>query len=437
MDVTIHDGTTMEPNSTTETIASQTRSSDADLSHVPKVFASSQVTSAQSHTNAFDALAPTDIPYMFSTSMAPPKTSHASEGLESFENLSTLGVKFVESVSATTFPYFDISEFGTGMVEEEADIRGDVVRGEPTNAVSTSKGTPMEKPEDSSIIEVDTILPDILFSASPSTKPMFAIGKTEEAVLVGVTTERVLDPVDLSTVDPSVTSFVPDSRLYTVEVSQPRTEQTMGAIGPVSIADIDEFGNKVESTSSTHSFTMATETTSSESAMSTVFPEYEDDIVSENNVMAEPSAHLFTDKATTPESEPTETSRRVTSNTVTDSATVSTVYMCNTQPGETSTEGLSIPTQNEIEPFTSSLQSGDIEWTDRASMPQDISVPVSTKLAGGSAMTTSLPMGGGTSHEDADSGTTESPKKTQIEAKDTITDFESGTTSFSFRFVLC
>lgn len=295
----------------------------------------------------------------------------------------------------------------------------------------------MEKPEDSSIIEVDTILPDILFSASPSTKPMFAIGKTEEAVLVGVTTERVLDPVDLSTVDPSVTSFVPDSRLYTVEVSQPSTEQTMGAIGPVSIADIDEFGNMVESTSSTHSFTMATETTSSESAMSTVFPEYEDDIVSENNVMAEPSAHLFTDKATTPESEPTETSRRVTSNTVTDSATVSTVYMCNTQPGETSTEGLSIPTQNEIEPFTSSLQSGDIEWTDRASMPQDISVPVSTKLAGGSAMTTSLPMGGGTSHEDADSGTTESPKKTQIEAKDTITDFESGTTSFSFRFVLC
>ncbi|XP_057184938.1 versican a [Triplophysa rosa] len=428
VDVIIHDGTTMEPNSTTETIAGQTRSPDADLSHVPEVFASSQVTSddAQSLTNAFDGPAPTDIPYMFSTSMAPPKTSRASDGLESFENPSTLCVKSVESVSATTFPDFDISEFVTEMVDEGADFHGDVVRGEPTSAVPTTKETPIEKPEDSSIIEVDTILPDILLSASPSTKPMFAIGKTEEAVLVGVTTERVLDPVDLSTVEPSVTSIVPDSRLYTVEVSQPSTEQTMGAIGPVTTVNVDEFGNKLESPSSTHSsFTMATETTFPESALSTVFPEYEDDIVSDNHVMAEPSPHLFTDKYTSPESEPTETSRRVTSNTVTDSATVSTVFMCNTQPGETSTEEISIPTQNEIEPFTSFLQSGTIELTDRASMPQDMTVPGSTKLAEGSAMTTSSPMGVGTSHEEADSGTSEAPRETQIEAKDTITDFES------------
>ncbi|KAA0716625.1 Versican core protein [Triplophysa tibetana] len=37
VDVTIHDGTTMQPNSTKESMAAQTRSPDADLSHVPEV----------------------------------------------------------------------------------------------------------------------------------------------------------------------------------------------------------------------------------------------------------------------------------------------------------------------------------------------------------------------------------------------------------------
>lgn len=407
MDVTIHDGTTMEPNSTTGTITGQTRSSDA----------SSQVTSddGQALTNAFDGPAPTDIPYMFSTSMAPPKTNRASDSLESFETPypSTLSVKSEESVSATTLPDFDISEFGTETVDEGADIRGDVVRGELTTAVRTTEETPMEKPEDSSIIEVDTILPDILLSTSLSTKPMFAIGKTEEAVLVEVTTERVSDPVDLSTVEPSVTSIIPDSRLYTEKVLQSNPEQTIGNTGPVTTVNIDELGNKLESSSSTpSSFTMATETTFPESAMSTVFPEYEDDIGSESNVMAEPSPHLFTQKSTSPESKPTETSNGVTSTTV-------------TQPGETSTKGIS----NEFELFTSSLQSGTIELTDHASKP--------TELAEGNATTSSSPMGVETSHEEADSGTSEAPKETPPAAKDTITDFESGTSFFTFRFVLC
>lgn len=419
MDVTIHDGTTMEPNSTTGTITGQTRSSDA----------SSQVTSddGQALTNAFDGLAPTDIPYMFSTSMAPPKTNRASDSLESFETSypSTLSVKSEESVSATTLPDFDISEFGTETVDEGADIRGDVVRGELTTAVRTTEETPMEKPEDSSIIEVDTILPDILLSTSPSTKPMFAIGKTEEAVLVEVTTERVSDPVDLTTVEPLVTSIASDSRLFTEEVSQSSPEQTVGTTGPVTTVNIDELGNKLESSSSTpSSFTMATEITFPESAMSTVFPEYEDDIGSESNVMAEPSPHLFTQKSTSPESEPTETSNGVTSTTA-------------TQPGETSTTGISVHTQNEFELFTSSLQSGTIELTDHASKPQDMTVPGSTELAEGSATTSSSPIGVETSHEEAVSGTSEAPKETPPEAKDTITDFESGTSFFTFRFVLC
>lgn len=399
MDVTIHNGTTMEPNSTIKAITSQTL--DVDFSHASEAFASSQVTSddGQSLTNDFDGPAPTDIPYMFSTSMAPPKTSRASDVLESLETPYPypLSVKLEESVSATTLPDFDISEFGTEMVDERAEIRGDVVRGEPTTAVPTTKETPMENPEDSSIIEVDTILPDILLSASPSTKPMFAIGKTEEAVLVGVKTERVSDPVELSTVDPFVTSVIPDSRLYTVEVSQSSTEQTIGTTGPVP-------------------------TTFPKSA-TTVFPDYEDGLGSEGNVMAEPSPHLFTQKYTSTESEPTETSIGVTST-------------AEIQPGKTPSKGISIPTQNEIEPFTNSLQSGAIELTDHASKSQDFTVPESTQLTEEIVTTTSSPVDVRTSHEEADPHTSEAPKETLTEAKDTITDFKTGTVSITLRLVL-
>ncbi|XP_055056130.2 uncharacterized protein [Misgurnus anguillicaudatus] len=306
VDVMIINATTAEPTLTTETTV-QTRSPDTDLSHVPEMFASSQDASDddQSFTNVSDGQAPTDAPYMFSTSMAPPKTSPLSNNLESFKT-PTVSVKSEESFSSTLSD-FDISDFETPTIDEVVKVRGDVLPEESTTAVTATTEALMDR----NTIEVSTILSDILVSSSPNTKPLFAVGKTEEAIQVGVTADRDSDSDDtaiFSTVEPFVTSITPDSRLHTAKLSQYSTEQTVGTTGPVTVVNTDEYRSKIESPSSTHSSYIMTDKAFFESAKSTVFTEYDDNINIEGNVMAEPSPHLFAQTFTSQETEPTVTS---------------------------------------------------------------------------------------------------------------------------------
>ncbi|XP_065119074.1 uncharacterized protein [Paramisgurnus dabryanus] len=130
VDVTVINATTVEPTLTTETTV-QTDASDDD----------------QFFTNVSDGQAPTDPPYMFSTSMAPPKTSPVSNNLESFKT-PTVGVKSEESFSSTLSD-FDISDFETQTIDEKVkdvvkDVRGDVVLEEPTTAVPATTEAVMD-----------------------------------------------------------------------------------------------------------------------------------------------------------------------------------------------------------------------------------------------------------------------------------------------------
>ncbi|XP_042579334.1 versican a [Cyprinus carpio] len=180
VDVTVQSGITMEPTTaffSTETTTGQTLSPETSPSH------SSQATSD-------DVLSPTDAPSMFSTSMAPPKTSHDPDRLES---AITPFAESDEGFLTTKLPDFDFSDFDTEKTGDEANVRGDVISGELTTAVPTASEEPVEEIEDKSIIKVNTVLPDILLSDSLSTKPMFAVGKTEESILVGVTTDSDLE----------------------------------------------------------------------------------------------------------------------------------------------------------------------------------------------------------------------------------------------------
>ncbi len=175
----------MEPTTaffSTETTTGQTLSPEASPSHA------SQATSD-------DDLSPTDAPSMFSTSMAPPKTRHFPDRLESIITpfVAAVSAKLEEGFPTTKLPDFDISDFGPEKAADEANIRGDVIRGELTTAVPTASLEPMEEIEDKIIIEVKTVLPDVLLSDSLSTKQMFAVGKTEESMLVGVTEESILE----------------------------------------------------------------------------------------------------------------------------------------------------------------------------------------------------------------------------------------------------
>ncbi|KAL1274780.1 hypothetical protein QQF64_027594, partial [Cirrhinus molitorella] len=405
VDVTVQSGTSTKPSTayfTKETTTSQTLSPEASPSHA------SQATS-------YDDLSPTDAPSMFSTSMAPPKTSRVPDRLESvITPLAAVSAKSEEGFPTTRLPDFDISDFGTEKAGDEANVRGDVIRGELTTGVSRATLEPMEETEDKSIIEVRTVLPDILLSESLSTKPMYAVGKTEESILVGDATDSLLESeatvgtlvnteesghkTELSSLSESVTKFPAKILTHTA------TETSAGK------------GESESDASTQSSFTLATEATFLESAKSTVFSEYEDPDV--GVVMADPPP-LSTQRSTSPEPEPSETSSGVT---ITDSTATPAVFMQSSQTGGST--GTSKSTQKASQTFTSYSENETDELTDDVTKSLGLTTTSSATVAAGAARTTPSLTDHETSHEEATSGPSEAPRETLTETTDTTTDFD-------------
>lgn len=423
VDVTIQSGTTMEPTTAffaTETTRGQT--SEASPSHA------SQATSD-------DDLSPTDAPSMFSTSMAPPKTSNVPDRLETVNTpyAAAVSVKSEESLSTTKLPEFDISDFGTEKADDEAKVRGDVVREELTTAAPTATEEPMEELEDKSIIEVRTVLPDVLLSASLSTKPMFAVGKTEESILVDITTDKsfitVLEPeASLVTLANTVES---GDKSESTSLSESITESDHDKFPTQNLThSASETSTGKDEAESQSSFSLATEATFLESAKSTVFSEYEDE-TGVGVVMADPPP-LSTQRSTSSEPELSETSSGVT---ITGSTVTSTVFMQSSQPRETST-GTSKSTQKVSQTFTSYSESEIVELTDHVTKSPSFTTSSSATVAAGAAKTKPSLTDDETSHEEAASGPSEAPKETLTEAMHTTT-YSDDLGMISLLFFLC
>uniref|UniRef100_A0A9J8AII0 Versican core protein-like n=1 Tax=Cyprinus carpio carpio TaxID=630221 RepID=A0A9J8AII0_CYPCA len=398
VDVTVQSGTTMEPTTaffSTETTTGQTLSPETSPSH------SSQATSD-------DVLSPTDAPSMFSTSMAPPKTSHDPDRLES---AITPFTESDEGFPTTKLPDFDISDFGTEKAGDEANVRGDVISGELTTAVPTASEEPVEEIEDKSIIEVKTVLPDILLSDSLSTKPMFAVGKTEESILVGVTTDSDLEPE--ATVPTLVNTEESGHKTESSSLSESITK--LPAQIMIHTASETSAGKGELHTSTQSSFTLATEATFLESAK---FSEYEDE-TGLGVVMAGPPP-LSTQRSTSPEPEPSETSSGVT---IADSTVTPTIFMQSSITGESAgTSGTSQSAQNASQTFTSYSESETVQKTDHVTKSPGLTIPSSARVAAGALITTPSLTDHETSHEEATSDHSEAPRETLTEATDTTTD---------------
>lgn len=151
-----------------------------------------------------DLSVPTDPPSMFSTSMAPPRPFPRSQEEELITTVApTIKEEHEDSDDTTDFV---IDEFANENVTNEEFVpqRGDTFQ-EPQNITESTGATqsvskPVEEPDDLSVIEINTVQPDLpMPDASLITEPMFAEGKTEEAVLDSGITGMASDLTDTPT----------------------------------------------------------------------------------------------------------------------------------------------------------------------------------------------------------------------------------------------
>ncbi|XP_076127472.1 versican a [Alosa pseudoharengus] len=151
----------------------------------------------------------TEPPSMFSTSMAPPTVEEVTDSELELLVTPTAASKpdDTEDGIVTTPRVFDITDFlGQDLIQRKATQapRGDVFPApEPVEGVASSP-SPLEQgvdimtttqpltESDEGVINVGTIQPDILLTASP-TEPKFAEGKTEETILTGFTVDMTSD----------------------------------------------------------------------------------------------------------------------------------------------------------------------------------------------------------------------------------------------------
>lgn len=159
-----------------------------------------------------DSSVPTDPPSMFSTSMAPPRPTPTGQEEELITTVApTIKEEHEDTGDLTDF---DVDEFVSENVTnvEFVPQRGDTFQEPQTPTESTgateSVSKPTEEPDDLSIIEINTIQPDVpILDASLITEPMFAEGKTEEAILdSGITTAMASDLTDTPTESAELTS---------------------------------------------------------------------------------------------------------------------------------------------------------------------------------------------------------------------------------------
>ncbi|XP_061762296.1 versican core protein-like [Nerophis ophidion] len=152
----------------------------------------------------------TNPPSMFSTSMAPPPPTPAGTEEELFSTVAPTMMDEHEDIDdlAPVEPDFDIDDFIDENVTyvESVPQRGDSLpelHATTGSTVVTESGE-NEAPDDYSVIEINTISPDVaLPDTTLSTEPMFAEGKTEETIVDSAEKEST----DLTASTDSATTF--------------------------------------------------------------------------------------------------------------------------------------------------------------------------------------------------------------------------------------
>lgn len=167
-------------------------------------------------------LDPTDSPSMFSTSMAPPRPTQAGQE----EELITTAAPTIKEDS-DDLPDFDHARENLSTVRfvpphDETFQDPQSVR---ESATATEPG-PTEEQDDLSVIEINTIQPDVpMLDPSLITEPMFAEGKTEETVVVpGITVVTTSDLAD----NPTETTEVNEEEVFISSESMPTSVYDVG-----------------------------------------------------------------------------------------------------------------------------------------------------------------------------------------------------------------
>lgn len=172
-----------------------------------------------------ESLDPTDSPFMFSASMAPPRPTQAGQ---KEELITTVAPTIKED-------HDDLSHFDTDNFASENPTRvvsvpqhGDTFADPQSvreSAAVTEPGT-AEDQDDLSVIKINTIQPDVpMLDPSLITEPMFAEGKTEETVLIpGVTTATSSDLTD----NPTETTEVNVEEVFSYSETMPTVVYDIG-----------------------------------------------------------------------------------------------------------------------------------------------------------------------------------------------------------------
>lgn len=170
-----------------------------------------------------EPLDPTDAPSMFSTSMAPPRPTQAGQR----EELITTVAPTIRE-DHDDLPDFD-NFFDNLESENPTSVgfippHGDAFH-DPDSAALTEPG-PTEEHDDLSVIEINTIRPDIpMLDPSVITEPMFAEGKTEETILVpGIAVATTPDLTD----DPTETTEVTAEEVFSSSETMPTSVYDVG-----------------------------------------------------------------------------------------------------------------------------------------------------------------------------------------------------------------
>lgn len=170
-----------------------------------------------------EPLDPTDSPFMFSASMAPPTQAGQKEDL-----ITTVAPTIKEDHD--DLPDLDIDAFASknltsvAPVPQHSDTFPDSQKVGASAAV-TEPG-PTEEQDDLSVIEINTIQPDVpMLDPSLITEPLFAEGKTEETILIpGITTATSSDLTD----NPKETTEVNTEDVFSSSESMPTNVYDFG-----------------------------------------------------------------------------------------------------------------------------------------------------------------------------------------------------------------
>lgn len=188
-------------------------------SNTPSILSAS-VTAAKEEQSS-EPLDSTDSPSMFSASMAPPRPTQAGQE----EELITTAAPTIKE-DHEDLPNFDTDNFASENLTSVVFVpQHGNTSPDPQSAAFTEPG-PTEEQDDLSVIEINTIQPDIpMPDPSLITEPLFAEGKTEETILIpGITAATSSDITD----NPAETTEVDVGEVFSSSESVPTSVYDIG-----------------------------------------------------------------------------------------------------------------------------------------------------------------------------------------------------------------